>query len=194
MTQPPQRRKRWGNNGGDDDLWNQAPGNMPVGDGGNIDLHLQTGLQAGLPVGAEDLWQRARGQGGRGPPTGSDRQTTPKTNPTPRSRPEVMEGRLPGVVDSTGKVATNGPGEGGPTPGAPHRPEASGARQPPAGNHVANHGLREGPTVDDHGVDGCGTLWKLERQRRRTGTGNNLADQDRRLRFHLRLAMVVPGA
>ena len=107
MTQPPQRRKRWGDKEGDDDLWNQAPGDMPVGDGGNIDLHLQTGLQAGLPVGAEYLWQWASGQSGRGPPTGSNGQATPKANPTPSSRPKVMEGSLPGVVDSTGEVATD---------------------------------------------------------------------------------------
>ena len=106
MTQPPQCRKRRGDNGCDDYLWYQAPGDMPVGDGGNIDLHLQAGLQARLPVGAEYLWQWASGQGCRGPPTGSNGQTTPEANPTLSSRPKVMEGRLPGVVDSTGEMAT----------------------------------------------------------------------------------------
>ena len=121
MIQPPQAEpERWGNSGGDNDLLNHAPGGVPCGDGGNIDLKLQAGLQAGVPIGPEDLWQGARGQGSGGPPTESDRQTTAQANPTPDGGAKVMECGLPDEMDRPWERATNGTGESRPTAGAPN--------------------------------------------------------------------------
>ena len=159
MIQPPQAKpERWGNSGSDNDLVNHAPGGVASGDGDNIDLKLQAGLQAGLPIGPENLWQGARRQCSGGPPTGSDRQSTAQANPTPNGRAKVMERRLPNEVDRPRKGATNGTGEGRPSAGAPGRGGAVGARKPPTSHPVAKHVQGEGPIVNHHGVDGGGPI------------------------------------